>query len=74
MGLYNYMHCGLLTGVFNLNVGVDELFFIGSQLVALSRTGKVGVWHAMTQNWQVSNSYPQTRVQRTMLEIASLNC
>ncbi|XP_021344366.1 BTB/POZ domain-containing protein KCTD3-like, partial [Mizuhopecten yessoensis] len=39
-------------GVFPLNVSVDSLFFIGSQLVALSQTGKVGVWHAMTHNWQ----------------------
>lgn len=40
-------------GIFSLAVGVDTLFFIGSQLVALSQTGKVGIWHAMTQNWQV---------------------
>jgi hypothetical protein len=40
-------------GVFNLNASVDELFFIGNQLVALSWSGKVGVWHSMTQNWQV---------------------
>ncbi|KAI6190230.1 BTB domain-containing protein [Aphelenchoides bicaudatus] len=42
-------------GVFNLNASVDELFFIGNQLVALSWAGKVGVWHAMTQNWQVQD-------------------
>ena len=36
-----------------MNVSVDSLFFIGSQLVALSHTGKVGVWHSMTQHWQV---------------------
>ncbi len=41
------------SGIFQLNVVVDSLFFIGTQLVALSRTGKIGVWHAMTQNWQV---------------------
>lgn len=43
-----------VAGVFNLIVSVDSLFFIGSQLVALSQIGKVGVWHAMTHNWQVS--------------------
>lgn len=42
-----------ISGVFNLNVSVDSLFFIGSQLVALSKLGKVGVWHSMTHNWQV---------------------
>ena len=42
-----------VTGTFDLEVGVDALFFIGSQLVALSHTGKVGVWNAMTQTWQV---------------------
>jgi BTB/POZ domain-containing protein KCTD3 len=36
-------------GTFNLNVRVEYLFFIGSQLVALSSSGKIGVWHAMTQ-------------------------
>ena len=36
-----------------MTVNVDSLFFIGTQLVALSHTGKVGVWHAMSQNWQV---------------------
>lgn len=43
-------------GVFDLHVSVDWLFFIGSQLVALSHTGKVGVWHSMTQHWQVRDS------------------
>ncbi|KAL4237686.1 BTB/POZ domain-containing protein kctd3 [Mactra antiquata] len=42
-------------GVFNLNVSVDCLFFIGSQLVALSKLGKVGVWHSMTHNWQIQD-------------------
>ncbi|KAL3874699.1 hypothetical protein ACJMK2_037674 [Sinanodonta woodiana] len=45
-------------GLFNLNVSVDSLFFIGSQLVALSKLGKVGVWHAMTQNWQIQDVIP----------------
>lgn len=32
---------------------MDDLFFIGNQLVATSHTGKVGVWNAVTQHWQV---------------------
>lgn len=40
-------------GVFSLGVPVDDLFFIGNQLVATSHTGKVGVWNAVTQHWQV---------------------
>ncbi|UYV82941.1 KCTD3, partial [Cordylochernes scorpioides] len=47
-------------GVFNLHVPVDHLFFIGSQLVGLSHTGKVGVWHAMTQHWQIQDVVPVT--------------
>lgn len=47
-------------GTFNLKVSVDSLFFIGSQLVALSQTGKVGVWHAMTQHWQIQDVVPIT--------------
>ncbi|XP_005106240.1 BTB/POZ domain-containing protein KCTD3 [Aplysia californica] len=47
-------------GVFDLHVSVDHLFFIGSQLVALSRTGKVGVWHSMTQHWQIQDVVPIT--------------
>uniref|UniRef100_A0ABD2WRN8 BTB domain-containing protein n=1 Tax=Trichogramma kaykai TaxID=54128 RepID=A0ABD2WRN8_9HYME len=42
-------------GTFNLNVRVEYLFFIGSQLVALSPTGKIGVWHAMTHHWQIQD-------------------
>uniref|UniRef100_A0A1B6E3M3 BTB/POZ domain-containing protein KCTD3 n=1 Tax=Clastoptera arizonana TaxID=38151 RepID=A0A1B6E3M3_9HEMI len=42
-------------GTFNLNVRVEYLFFIGSQLVALSPIGKIGVWHAMTQHWQIQD-------------------
>ncbi|XP_015119776.1 BTB/POZ domain-containing protein KCTD3 isoform X2 [Diachasma alloeum] len=42
-------------GTFNLNVRVEYLFFIGSQLVALSQTGKIGVWHAMSQHWQIQD-------------------
>lgn len=43
----------LFAGTFNLSVPVDALFFIGSQLVATSHTGKIGVWNSMTQHWQV---------------------
>lgn len=47
-------------GMFNLNVSVDSLFFIGSQLVALSQVGKIGVWHSMTQHWQIQDVVPIT--------------
>lgn len=43
----------LFEGTFDLSVAVDALFFIGSQLVATSHTGKIGVWNSMTQHWQV---------------------
>ncbi|XP_023386804.1 BTB/POZ domain-containing protein KCTD3 [Pteropus vampyrus] len=43
-------------GVFSLGVPVDALFFIGNQLVATSHTGKVGVWNAVTQHWQLGVS------------------
>lgn len=45
-------------GTFNLNVRVEYLFFIGSQLVALSPTDKIGVWHAMTHHWQIQDVVP----------------
>lgn len=45
-------------GIFNLNVRVEYLFFIGNQLVALSSSGKIGVWHAMTQHWQIQDLCP----------------
>ncbi|XP_075150760.1 SH3KBP1-binding protein 1 [Haematobia irritans] len=51
-------------GTFNLNVRVEHLFFIGSQLVALSSSSsscqtKIGVWHAMTHaKWQVQELVP----------------
>ncbi|XP_048392131.1 BTB/POZ domain-containing protein KCTD3 isoform X1 [Stegostoma tigrinum] len=47
-------------GVFSLGVPVDALFFIGNQLVATSHTGKVGVWNAVTQHWQVQEVVPIT--------------
>ena len=37
----------------DMSIRVDALFFIGSQLVAISKSGKVVVWHAMTHQWQV---------------------
>nr|XP_023029575.1 BTB/POZ domain-containing protein KCTD3 [Leptinotarsa decemlineata] len=45
-------------GTFNLHVRVEYLFYIGSQLVALSPSGKLGVWHAMTQHWQTQDVMP----------------
>ncbi|KAK6630971.1 hypothetical protein RUM44_003143 [Polyplax serrata] len=45
-------------GTFNLNVRVEYLFFIGSQLVALSFCGKIGVWHSMTHHWQIQDVVP----------------
>jgi hypothetical protein len=45
-------------GIFNLTVPANSLFFIGSHLVALSHSGKLGVWHAMSQNWQVQDVAP----------------
>ncbi|CAB0010282.1 unnamed protein product [Nesidiocoris tenuis] len=45
-------------GTFNLGVRVEYLFFIGNQLVALSPTGKIGVWHSMTQHWQIQDVIP----------------
>ncbi|XP_036210663.1 BTB/POZ domain-containing protein KCTD3 isoform X2 [Myotis myotis] len=51
---------GTEVGVFSLGVPVDALFFIGNQLVATSHTGKVGVWNAVTQHWQVQDVVPIT--------------
>ncbi|KAM9817522.1 LOW QUALITY PROTEIN: BTB/POZ domain-containing protein KCTD3 [Neosynchiropus ocellatus] len=51
---------GSQIGVFDLGVPVDDLFFIGNQLVATSHTGKVGVWNAVTQHWQVQDVVPIT--------------
>ncbi|XP_078720725.1 BTB/POZ domain-containing protein KCTD3-like isoform X1 [Lampetra fluviatilis] len=52
--------CVAVAGVFSLGVSVDALFFIGNQLVATSHTGKVGVWNAVTQHWQVQDVVPVT--------------
>lgn len=45
-------------GQFSLPVPVDYLFFIGTQLVALSQSGKIGVWHSMTQHVLVQDIVP----------------
>lgn len=55
-GCYIMLHHRVI-GTFSLSVAVDKLFFIGSQMVALSRTGKVGIWHSMTHNWQVQGGF-----------------
>ena len=34
-----------------------ELAVKSIMVAVLSRTGKVGVWHAMAQNWQVIRSW-----------------
>lgn len=47
-------------GMFNIHASVDHLFFIGAQLVALSSTGKIGVWNSMTQQWQSQGLSPIT--------------
>jgi len=41
-------------GIFSLNrAPLHALLFVGGQLIALSRGGHVGIWHGVTQNWQV---------------------
>ena len=47
-------------GTFDLGAVVHRLFFIGTQLVALSPTGKIGVWNSMTQHWQSQELAPIT--------------
>ena len=46
-------------GNFNMESSIKALFFIGSQLVAygVGRTGRgrVGVWNAVSQNWQTQD-------------------
>ena len=39
---------------------VDNLFFIGAQLVALSPTGRIGVWNSLAQHWQSQELAPIT--------------
>lgn len=45
----------VLIGNFSLNSCVDNLFFIGSQLVATSSIGKIGVWNSISQLWQIQD-------------------
>lgn len=47
-----------LIGNFCLNSPVDYLFFIGSQLVAASSIGKIGVWNSLSQTWQSQDISP----------------
>ncbi|EDV23638.1 uncharacterized protein TRIADDRAFT_63984 [Trichoplax adhaerens] len=47
-------------GTFELYVSVDALFFVGSHLVAISHTGKIGVWHSTNQHWQKQDLMPIT--------------
>ncbi|XP_023321940.1 BTB/POZ domain-containing protein KCTD3 [Eurytemora carolleeae] len=47
-------------GIFNLQVTVDHLFCIGAQLVALSHTGRIGVWNSLAQHWQSQELSPIT--------------
>ena len=48
----------VLIGNFSLNSCVDNLFFIGSQLVATSSIGKIGVWNSISQLWQIQDVNP----------------
>jgi hypothetical protein len=43
---------------FDLSVPVDDLFFIGNQLVATSQKGKIGVRNADRLSWQVQDLKP----------------
>lgn len=47
-----------IIGTFKLQVRVEFLFFIGNQLVALSSSGKIGVWHANTRHFQIQDLLP----------------
>ncbi|CAF0772404.1 unnamed protein product [Brachionus calyciflorus] len=49
-----------LIGNFNLGSLVENLFFIGSQLVATSSIGKIGVWNSLSQQWQTQDLTPIT--------------
>ena len=48
----------ILIGNFCLNSVVDNLFFIGSQLVAVGAVGKIGVWNSLSQLWQHQDINP----------------
>ncbi|KAL1244870.1 BTB/POZ domain-containing protein [Trichinella spiralis] len=45
-------------GRFSVTAHIDALLFIASQLVALSKKGKIVVWHGMTLNWQIQDVTP----------------
>uniref|UniRef100_A0A5S6R438 BTB domain-containing protein n=1 Tax=Trichuris muris TaxID=70415 RepID=A0A5S6R438_TRIMR len=45
-------------GRFLVPAHVHDLFFISSQLVALSKVGKIVIWHGMTRNWQIQDVSP----------------
>uniref|UniRef100_A0A8C6YFQ2 BTB/POZ domain-containing protein KCTD3 n=1 Tax=Naja naja TaxID=35670 RepID=A0A8C6YFQ2_NAJNA len=49
---------GTEIGVFCLGVPLEGLFFVGSQLIATSHTGKIGVWNAVTKHWQTQDVVP----------------
>ncbi|KAM3829432.1 LOW QUALITY PROTEIN: SH3KBP1-binding protein 1 [Vipera latastei] len=49
---------GTEIGVFCLGVPLEALFFVGSQLIATSHTGKIGVWNAVTKHWQTQDVVP----------------
>lgn len=58
--------------MFSLGVPVDSLFFIGSQLVATSHTGKVGVWNAVTQHWQVRAMFLHLTVKNLLIDMVNV--
>jgi len=43
---------------FDLGVPIDSMFFIGSSLVTTASSGRVGVWNAVSKNWQVQDVAP----------------
>jgi hypothetical protein len=47
-----------LSDAFDLTVPIDDLFFIGNQLIATSKTGKIGVRNAVTRAWQRQDVKP----------------
>ncbi|XP_032870130.1 SH3KBP1-binding protein 1 [Amblyraja radiata] len=45
-------------GTFTLGPPLEDLFFVGNQLIATSHTGRVGVWNAVTKHWQIQDVVP----------------
>lgn len=43
---------------YDLKIPVDGLFFIGTQLVAISSTGKVAIWQSVQRHWQLQELAP----------------